>query len=330
MDNGDFLMKLMRNFYLLIFVVGMFGALGACGFIDSMSLDSQDNLSISAAQIASGKLPACNPALLVTTDQVFDTLYAITRNSTLDVIQLRIIDPKTAQTIARKTLSSADGIMDRANGLAADPITGTLYAIVRFEGMGGIRSLVTLDPIAGSAHLVGNLGDSFAEITFDACGRLFGVTGDGANNPETLYLIDKNNASITWLRALGNGGDGEVIAMNPYTDTLYHASGFLGFGGIFETVNINDGTTSNIPISGDDPIELNSLTIGLGGAGFYATNINGSLLNISTLGFSVDVGRVDDLSGFSEKTQGLAFAPATIPTGDPETPPASGGGGGCC
>ena len=301
-------------------VLSMLGALGACSLINPSSASILGDSNISSAQVISGKLPACNPALLVTTDDVFDTLYAISYNFDLSVPQLRVINPHTAQTLARVTLTSTDGTIDRVNGLAANPLTGALWAIVRFQGSGGNRSLVTIDPFSGALTLIGSLGDRFAEIAFDACGRLFGVTGDGASNPETLYLIDKTDGSLTWLRMLGNGGDGEVISFNPYTGVLYHSSGCTG---LLETVNINDGTATNVPTSGDFFCELNSLTFGLGGSGFYATNIGGELFNISTNGLSNSIGFVDNII-FSERTHGLAFAPRTIPVGDPEAPPASG------
>ena len=311
----------LRNIAALFIVTGLMGILGACSLIGPSNPSHEEELDVTSSQLVSGLLPACNPALLITNDQVFDTLYAIAFNRDIDEVQLKVIDPLTAQTLARQTITSTDGTMTNATGLAADPLTGVLWALVQFQGMSGNRSLVTLDPIAGTATLIGHLGDAFAEIAFDACGRLFGVTGDGATNSETLYLIDKSDASIKWLRELGNGSDGEVIAINPFSGLIYHASGFFS---AFETVNITNGTTSSISLSGEFFGELNSLAFGLGGAGLYATNIGGILYNISTSGFSLLIGQIDNIL-FSERTHGLAFAPATLPLGDPE-PVGSGSG----
>jgi len=304
----------MRRIYSLMLALGMIFALGACGVLNQTSAELTDQSEISGAQIVSGRLPACNPAMLITNDDLFDTLYAISYNRDIDVVQIRVVDPSNAQTLARQTLVSADGIMTDANGLAADPLTGKLWAIVQFQGISG-RSLVTLDPVAGTATLIGHLGDEFEELAFDACGRLFGVTGDTANVHAALYVIDKSDASISWLRSFGTSGDGEVIAINPYTNTLYHASGFFS---VFERFNITDGTSSHIALSGDYYVVLNSLTFGLSGTAFYSTNINGTMHNISTDGISVLVGQLDR-TGIDE-SEGLAFAPGTLSLGDPEPP----------
>lgn len=110
------------------------------------------------------------------------------------------------------------------NGLAKDPTTGITYAILKLTGVSG-RVLATIDIHTGVAAVVGNLGDNFATITFNANGSLFGVTGDGASVPETMYRIDKATAAKTLFRALGNGNDGEVIVYNTQNNFFYHWSG---------------------------------------------------------------------------------------------------------
>ena len=42
--------------------------------------------------------------------------------------------------------------------------------------------------------------------------RLVGITGDGADTPETLYEISTTDASTTFLMTLGNGDNGEGVS----------------------------------------------------------------------------------------------------------------------
>ncbi len=118
---------------------------------------------------------------------------------------------------------SSGGSITGTNGIAKHPNTGDIYVIVKQSAVSG-RVLGTLNVQTGLVTIIGNLGDNFSSITF--CGdSLFGVTGDGATVPETVYLINTTDASKTVYRALGNGADGEVICYNPADDMIYHWSG---------------------------------------------------------------------------------------------------------
>src|SRR5439155_12783760 len=97
-------------------------------------------------------------------------------------------------------------------------------ALLRLQGQSG-RQLVKIDSGTGVATSIGNTGDNFAGLAFDSNGTLYGVTGDGATVPETLYTLSTSDASKTLVCTLGNGSDGEVIAFNPDDGLLYHASG---------------------------------------------------------------------------------------------------------
>ena len=50
---------------------------------------------------------------------------------------------------------------------------------------------------------------------------LYGVTGDGASVPETLYTLNTGHASAPFVTMLGNGDDGELAAVNPTVDVRY-------------------------------------------------------------------------------------------------------------
>jgi hypothetical protein len=135
-----------------------------------------------------------------------------------------------------------------------DPTDGTAYMILKVSGVPGGRVLATVNLATGVATQVGNLGDNFSSLTFRADGQLFGVTGDGAAVPETLYLIDKATAAKTLATALGNGDDGEVIAYNPDDGLIYHWSG--NAARVFETILATAPyTVTDVPISGSPSAE---------------------------------------------------------------------------
>jgi len=196
-----------------------------------------------------------------------DILYSIQR----DLPQLHIIDPADGSTLSSVTITcptcSGTGVKG-GTGLATDPTTGQLYAILQFELFTSApRELVTIDPVTGVATSIGGTGGAFATLAFDSSGTLYGVTGDGsifnpANvlAPETLFTLSKTDASSTLVCTLGNGEDGEAIAFDS-NDTLYHASGlFFSFNQIFETVNLTTCMTTNIPLSGDIIREVRGFT----------------------------------------------------------------------
>lgn len=167
------------------------------------------------------------------------------------------------------------------NGLATDPTTGVTYCIMKLSAVSG-RVLGTIDLATAVCTQVGNLGDNFSSISFREDGQLFGVTGDGATVPETLYLIDKTNGNKTVATALGNGLDGEVICHDPDSNVFYHWSG----NGTVVMEKILDQapyTVTGIPISGTTGGE----TFGamFNGAGkLIISNISSALKRLSTAG----------------------------------------------
>ena len=158
---------------------------------------------------------------------------------------LREIDPTNAKTFSEVDIT-IPGIDDEdifgGTGLATNPLTGELFAILKLDSDDDeeddpkARTLVTVNPETGVATIIGSMGDAFAGIAFSSLGILFGVTGDGADDDETLFTLSKSDGSATRLCELGNGSDGESLAFNSDDGTLYHAS-----GGILETVD-NSGT----------------------------------------------------------------------------------------
>jgi hypothetical protein len=131
-------------------------------------------------------------------------------------------------------------------GMTKHPTTGVVWAVAKVSAVSG-RVLGTFDLPTAVFTAVGNLGDNFSSIHFSNDGTiLYGVTGNGASVPETLYTINTGDASKTVVQALGNGADGEVIA-TAGDGTMYHWSGNGTV--VFESVSLGN-TTTDIPITG--------------------------------------------------------------------------------
>ncbi|CAE8736772.1 unnamed protein product [Polarella glacialis] len=131
-----------------------------------------------------------------------------------------------------------NGPVEGGNGLALDPLTGVSYVVLKVPGLAApanvSRILASIDLLTGSATYIGDLGDFFAGLAFDACGLLYGVTGDcsrgdnapcGGGTPSTLFTIDTKTARPSFFVSLGAGGDGEAIAFNSENGLMYHWSG---------------------------------------------------------------------------------------------------------
>ena len=173
------------------------------------------------------------------------TLYSISVNDT----ELRVIDPFDASTISSVTITLSGKTVSGGTGLAANPLTGELWALLKCGLCGKSRELVVIDASSGVATSIGNTGDAFAGLAFDSTGKLYGVTGDGAIIPETLFTINTIDATPTPLLPLGSGTDGETIAFNPDDGFIYHASGHSGNNEvIFESINIETSTITDISI----------------------------------------------------------------------------------
>jgi hypothetical protein len=185
---------------------------------------------------------------------------------------LSVVDPATGNELSYVQITvpgvlEVDGANYRSgNGLAINPLTGDMYAAIKFADQSGPgRNLVLLDPATGVGTDLGNMGQPIAGMAFSSAGVLYGVTGDCANGcggvaiAETLFTINTATAALTQVQTLGNGNDGEAIGFNPADGMMYHMSG-KGAGLIFERINLATGTVTPIALSGD-PV-LNREAIG--------------------------------------------------------------------
>jgi hypothetical protein len=165
------------------------------------------------------------------------------------------------------TITMTGSTVTGANGLARDPLTDTVYALLKLQG-NSFRELVTLNEVTGVATSIGNTGDLLSGIAFADDGTLYGVSGDGAATAESLYTVSTIDGSTTFEVELGNGSDGETLAFNSDDGLLYHASG-IGTPNsteIFETVDPdNSFAVAGVTLSGNNYEELTSLTYANGG-----------------------------------------------------------------
>jgi len=189
---------------------------------------------------------------LVTIDRDFPTLHTI--------------DPLTGLAVSQQSgfiginLNTAETVAGGA-GLAKDPTTGTYYALLRMSAP-NIRRLATIDLFTGDAISIGSAdngtGLSFSAITFASDGTLYGVTSDSSPSPSSLFVIDKTTGNATFVKALGNGGSGEAIVLNPGDNLIYHASGPEP---VFETIDpaLPSKPPANVGISVQSPAQAASL-----------------------------------------------------------------------
>lgn len=223
-----------------------------------------------------------------------DFLYSVSRDDNV----LRTVDPSDGSTSGSVEILFED--MNGANGLAMHPDTGDLYALLRRRGE---RTLATINPKTGDVSVVGATDDNFAGIAFDADGVLYGVTGDGADVPETLFTLSLDDASATFVLELGRGDDGETIGFNPADGMMYHASG-LGDPNtdeIFESIDLDDLSITDIALSGDDYDEALALTYGVGS--FFLSDLDESLYDVTSGGAVSFIGNLD------HSAKGLVYVP---------------------
>lgn len=228
-------------------------------------------------------------------------LYSVTSNDD----QLREINIADASTVGTVTMTLAGESITGATGAATHPGTGDLWVLLKASGGSG-RLLATVDEITGVATAVGYTGQRLAGISFNGDGSiLYGVTGDGATPPESLFQLDQITGAPTLLAALGNGDDGETIAVHPDDGLIYHASGHDGSDVIFETVDPDTFAITDIPLAGNalEDEEAQALVAIVGGFLWKQDHGTGPLFSVSFTGVPTLIGNMD------HQAKGLAFVP---------------------
>jgi hypothetical protein len=230
---------------------------------------------------------------------------------------LRQIDSADGSTVDASVLITLAGLtVEKSTGLARDPLTDTLYTLLVVQSGGSpFRVLATLDEATGAASSIGVTSQKFAGIAFADDGTLYGISGDGAAVPESLFTLNINTGSASLVLQLGDGSDGETIAFNPDDGLLYHASGIGNQnltvnGEIFETIDPGTLAVTNVPLSQDDYQELTALMFSDGG--FLAGDIGD--VNVDLPGFyHVSAGGIVTFLGdMDHVTKGLVPVPEPV------------------
>lgn len=186
-----------------------------------------------------------------------------------------------------------------SNGLAVHPCTGEYYCIVKISGQSG-RSLATIDVNSGICQIIGNTTENIAGIAFVNDTLLVGMSGDGGNSSETLYIIDINTAAITMVTSLSSGSDGETIAYCPDDGNLYRWSG-RNTAPAMTRINPTTFTAVDLPLTGYNWDETFSATY-VGNGNFLVSNLDQEFVLIDTSGFATN-----PVGSTYEYNRGLAF-----------------------
>jgi hypothetical protein len=216
-----------------------------------------------------------------------NTYYAVSPED--DTLRLIDLSAGTVLSSVGVTMTTSDTVQN-LTGIAEHPLTGEIYALVGIVGQAG-RELATLNTTTGVATSIGNTGDNFAAISFNNAGILYGVTGDGATATETLFTLNIFTGVSTMVMALGDGDDGETIAINTDNNLIYHCSG-IDVGRIVESIN-PPSAPSPISYFGDNYNESTALFYAGGGEfiiasweRFYSMSVSGLVTALDTTNFN--------------------------------------------
>ena len=94
---------------------------------------------------------------------------------------IREIDPATA-TVLKTTPITGDFPISGGNGLATDPTSQKMYALLHDKPRSPPRNLAIIDTNTGKATNIGDTGAALTGIAFDSKGDLFGITSDRVFN----------------------------------------------------------------------------------------------------------------------------------------------------
>ena len=117
-------------------------------------------------------------------------------NSNANDGKLFEINPANGAILSTTPVTLNGVPVTKALGLTTDPVTGQVYVLVTPPGGANTaRALGLLNVNTGAATKLVDLPDAFSSITFVNFGNsdLYGVTGDGATVPETLYRFTISN-----------------------------------------------------------------------------------------------------------------------------------------
>lgn len=222
------------------------------------------------------------------------SLYAAPRSGNF----VDVLDPTTGAIIDSFTVRLAGQTIQGFNGLATDPCTGELWAVVRLAG--DSRWLATLDQDTGNVALRGPLPLSYAGIAFDASGALFGVTGSSSEFAETVFLLSKTEGGAASFYPLSAAGEGEAIAFFKPLGLLFRASGRDSSRTLWVLDTLNLALFASI-LTRAVETEITAMVYWPGESVFLSSSIDGYLIRMTP-------GGLESLITTTTTYKGLAFA----------------------
>ena len=231
------------------------------------------------------------------------------------------LDPKTYSLLDLIPLTSFLGDVTGVTAMARHPVTGIVYVIAKVGGVSG-RAFGTLDFATGVISVISSV-DRFSSLAFLPDGTLFGMTGDGATVPKTLYTFDPTTGAPTLVGALGNGvGGGEVICYDSDAGLMYHLTGYP------------TAIMESFPLA--TPLVVTNVSPGLSGLGevsgchyvgnhtFLVYDINGFVLLVTSAGVVSTI--PDAVATLFQRVRATQSTVMTVPhSARPITGPAGGG-----
>ena len=144
---------------------------------------------------------------------------------------------------------------------------------------------------------------------------LYGVTGDGASTPETLYSLSQSDASSTFVLGLGAGDDGETIGFNPIDGLMYHSSGISDSNRFWESINLNTpAIVSSGQFTGVNVADENlAMVYDTDTDRFLVADRFENFFSVTTAGVATTLGTTPDT------IKGLAFVGGTLYGGQRDT-----------
>ncbi len=234
-----------------------------------------------------------------------ETLYQVNNPGTEDP-NLYVIDGNDGSTISSVEVTLAGETVRGFRGLTASS-TGELWALLAIQGQNEAL-LVTIDPSTGTATLIGDTGDKFTNLAFDASGTLYTVSAPNTPinvPPHNLFTLDTSNGLPTQVCDLPfNSSFGTSLGFSPAVpNSLFYTEG--DSPAVFHEltdITVDPCAFTNIPLTDDSGIgDFNALAwsnennafflgLGIGGDQLYLLPVDGDNSFIGELEFSTVTG----------------------------------------
>jgi hypothetical protein len=233
-----------------------------------------------------------------------ETLYQVNSPSSDDP-NLYVIDGNDGSTISSVEVTLAGETVRGFRGLTASS-TGELWALLAIQGQDEAL-LVTIDPSTGTATLIGDTGDKFTNLAFDASGTLYTVSSPNTPinvPPHNLFTLDTSNGLPTQVCDLPfNSSFGTSLGFSPAVpNSLFYTEGDSpAFFHELTNITVDPCAFTNIPLTDDGIGDFNALAwsnennafflgLGVGGDQLYLLPVDGDNSFIGELEFSIVTG----------------------------------------